>query len=70
MRLTSRQLQVILLACEGLKHAEIGECLGIGTPMVRRHLKKARQRVNVATDAELVAWAKRCDIVPSVENVR
>lgn len=65
VRLTNRQLQVILLACEGLKHAEIGECLGIGTAMVRRHLKKARQRVRVATDAELTVWAKRHGIVPA-----
>jgi len=45
VRLTSRQLQVILLACEGLKHAEMGECLGIGTPMVRRHLHEAERRM-------------------------
>lgn len=64
VRLTSRQLQVILLACEGLKHAEIGSCLGIGTPTVRRHLKKAKQRTGSVSTPQLVAWARRVGLVP------
>lgn len=66
VRLTSRQLQVILLACEGLTYRKIAACLEIGAAQVGRHLKKARERVGVATDAELMAWAKRHGIVPSV----
>ena len=64
VRLTSRQLQVILLACEGLKRGEIAACLQIGAAQVRRHLKKARERVDVATDAELAAWARRHHLAP------
>ena len=69
VHLTSRQLQVILLVCEGLTHRKIGACLQIGIAQVGRHLKKSREHVGVATDAELVAWAKRCGIVPSGRHV-
>ncbi len=68
VRLTSRQLQVILLACEGLKYREIAACLEIGSAQVGRHLKKARERVGVATDAELTAWAKRYGILPGRQS--
>jgi len=64
VRLTSRQLQLILLACEGLTYREIAACLEIGAAQVGRHVKKARERVGVASDAELTAWAKRHGIVP------
>jgi DNA-binding CsgD family transcriptional regulator len=64
-RLTSRQLQVIMLACEGLRHAEIGECLGIGPQQVRRHLSQARERTGAASTPQLVAWALTTGLVPS-----
>ena len=64
VRLTSRQLQVILLACEGLRAAEIGSCLGISPTLVRRHLHNARQRTGSATTPQLVAWAQRAGLVP------
>lgn len=64
MRLTSRQLQAILLACEGLRYGEIAACLQIGTAQVGRHLKNARERVGVSSDAELTAWAKRSGLIP------
>lgn len=63
-RLTSRQLQVLLLACEGLRHAEIGACLGIGPQQVRRHLRDARERVGVDSTPQLVAWAVSAGLVP------
>ena len=66
IRLTSRQLQVILLACEGLRHAEIGRCLGISAALVRRHLANAKRRTGAATTPQLVAWAKRVGLVPGV----
>lgn len=64
-RLTSRQLQVLLLACEGLRHVEIGACLGIGPQQVGRHLREARTRTGSDTTAQLVAWALRTDLAPS-----
>lgn len=64
VRLTSRQLQVILLACEGLQHAAIGGCLDIGVPMVRRHLATAQRRTGSTSTPQLVAWARRAGLVP------
>lgn len=64
IRLSSRQLQVVLLACEGLRHAEIGACLGIGPQQVRRHLSEARRRTQSQTTPQLIAWARRTGLVP------
>ncbi len=66
--LTSRQLEVMLLVAEGLKNVEIARCLDIGAAQVGRHLGNACKRANVATDAELMAWAKQHGIVPPVEE--
>jgi DNA-binding CsgD family transcriptional regulator len=63
VRLTSRQLQVIMLACEGLRHAEIASCLGIGIGTARRHVVEARRRTGTATTPQLVAWAQRVGLV-------
>lgn len=54
--LTPRQTQVLLLVCEGLRHAEIAACLGISTKRVRDLLRDARERTNAATTAQLVGW--------------
>lgn len=64
IRLTSRQLQVTLLACEGLKYAEIGRCLEIGPQMVLRHLRSAEKRTGSSGTPQLVAWARECRLTP------
>lgn len=53
--LTARQLEVVLLARDGLRQAEIAACLGISARQVERHLEQARRRVKAATTAQLVA---------------
>jgi DNA-binding CsgD family transcriptional regulator len=53
--LTARQLEVALLARDGLRQAEIAACLAISPRQVERHLEQARQRVKAATTAQLVA---------------
>jgi LuxR family quorum sensing-dependent transcriptional regulator len=53
--LTARQLQVVLLAHDGLRQAEIAACLGISARQVERHLEQARKRAKAATTAQLVA---------------
>lgn len=63
-RLTARQLQVILLICEGLDHTEMGACLQIGPQQVRRHLGGARARTGCATTPQMVAWAQRTGLLP------
>jgi DNA-binding CsgD family transcriptional regulator len=65
IRLTSRQLQVIMLACEGLRHDEIGACLDDITPQtVLRHLRKAEARTGSASTPQLVAWAREVGLAP------
>lgn len=66
--LSSRQLQVMLLVAEGLQNVEIARCLDIGAAQVGRHLSNARRKAGVATDAELMAWAKRHGIVPPADE--
>lgn len=63
--LTARQLEVLLLVAEGLKHGQIGACLQIGPAQVGRHLGSACERAHVATNAELVAWMIRRGLIPS-----
>ncbi|MDP1889944.1 MAG: hypothetical protein Q8K55_03550 [Gemmatimonadaceae bacterium] len=70
IRLSSRQLQVVLLACEGLQHAEIGACLGIGAQQVRRHLGEARRRTQSQTTPQLIAWARKTGLVPLASATR
>jgi DNA-binding CsgD family transcriptional regulator len=64
IHLTARQLQVTMLACDGLTHAEIGRCLDIGPQQVLRHLRKAEQRTGSASTPELVSWATQTGIAP------
>jgi DNA-binding CsgD family transcriptional regulator len=64
--LTARQVEVLLLSAEGLLHREIAEVLQIGTVQPGRILARARAKVGVTTDAELVAWAIREKLIPTV----
>ena len=63
-RLTTRQLQVILLAADGMRYSEIAALLDVSPRAVHRHLSTARAKVGANTTAELVAWAARAHILP------
>lgn len=64
VQLSARQLEVVLLAAEGLQDAEIGACLEIGEQQVRRHLRSAREKTGSATTYALMAWAVQHDLLP------
>jgi DNA-binding CsgD family transcriptional regulator len=64
--LTSRQLEVALLARDGLLEGEIAECLGISVRQVERLLHDARERVGAATTSELVALLVTGRLVPAL----
>jgi DNA-binding CsgD family transcriptional regulator len=68
--LTSRQLQVVMLVCEGLRHAEIAASLGIRPQQVRRHLAQARRRTASQSTPQLVAWAHRSGLAPDAPTRR
>lgn len=53
-RLTSRELEVLLLVRDGLLHSEIASALGVSTRQIERLLASARSRTNAATTSELI----------------
>jgi DNA-binding CsgD family transcriptional regulator len=63
-RLTPRQLQAALLACDGLKQPEIAIALGISPSQVARLLSQARKRMGAATTGHLVAMLVTDDSSP------
>jgi DNA-binding CsgD family transcriptional regulator len=65
--LTPRQLQVGLLACDGLKQPEIAIALGISPGQVARLLGQARERTGAATTGHLVAMLVTDRLAPSTQ---
>jgi DNA-binding CsgD family transcriptional regulator len=66
-RLTPRQLEAALLACDGLKQPEIAIALGVSPGQVARLLSQARERAGAATTGHLVAMLVTDRLVPSTE---
>ncbi len=63
-RLTPRQLQVVALLSDGMRYAEVAECLSISPRQVQRHVAQATERLGVANVYELVALAVAEGLVP------
>jgi DNA-binding CsgD family transcriptional regulator len=63
-RLTSRELEALLLVREGLLHNEIALALGVSTRQVERLLASARSRTGMATTSQLVAKLVTDQITP------
>ncbi len=61
--LTVRELEVLRLLADGLRHEEIGNRLGIGSETVRTHLRKASDRLGAATRTQAVATALRQGLI-------
>jgi DNA-binding NarL/FixJ family response regulator len=61
--LTARELDVLRLLADGLRHEEIGLRLGIGSETVRTHLRKASDRLGAATRTQAVATALRRGLI-------
>jgi DNA-binding CsgD family transcriptional regulator len=64
LSLTARQLEVALLARDGLLQSEIAACLGISRRQVERLLGDARERTGAATTSQLVAMLVRSRLAP------
>jgi DNA-binding CsgD family transcriptional regulator len=67
-RLTPRQLEAALLACDGLRQPEIAIALGVSPGQVARLLSQARERAGAATTGHLVAMLVTDGLVPSTEQ--
>ncbi len=62
-QLTDRELEVLSLLADGLRHEEIGLRLGIGSETVRTHLRKASDRLGASTRTQAVATAFRLGLI-------
>lgn len=62
-QLTERELEVLSLLADGLRHEEIGLRLGIGSETVRTHLRKASERLGATTRTQAVATAFRLGLI-------
>lgn len=62
--LTARQLQVVALLADGLRHREIAECLSISERQVQRHVADAVARLGLRNAYELAAVAVSDGLVP------
>jgi len=64
--LTARQLEVVLLARDGLRQAEIAAALAISPRQVERHFEQARERAGAATTAQLIAMLVTRGLAPAM----
>jgi DNA-binding NarL/FixJ family response regulator len=62
-QLTERELEVLSLLADGLRHEEIALRLGIGSETVRTHLRKASDRLGASTRTQAVATAFRLGLI-------
>lgn len=67
-RLTAKQLEVALLARDGLRQAEIAAALTISPRQVERHLEQARGRAGAATTAHLIAMLVTSGLGPAINT--
>jgi DNA-binding CsgD family transcriptional regulator len=63
-RLTARQLQVVALLADGLRHREVAACLSISERQVQRHVAEAVARLGLRNAYELAAVAVSEGLVP------
>jgi DNA-binding CsgD family transcriptional regulator len=64
-RLTARQLQVVALLADGLRHREVAACLSISERQVQRHVAEAVARLGLRNAYELAAVAVAEGLVPA-----
>jgi len=61
--LTPRELEVVTLIARGRTNRQIADALAFTERTAETHARNIREKVGVATRAELVAWANRRDVV-------
>jgi len=66
--LTERELEILVLLCEGLRNAEIAERLCRSVRTVDHHVAAAFTKLSVSTRTEAVSAALRMGIAPTVER--
>jgi DNA-binding CsgD family transcriptional regulator/tetratricopeptide (TPR) repeat protein len=66
--LTERELEILVLVCEGLRNAEIAERLCRSVRTVEHHVASAFTKLSVSTRAEAVSAALRMGIATTAER--
>jgi DNA-binding NarL/FixJ family response regulator len=68
--LTAREHEVFELAARGLSRAEVAEVLIISPDTARTHIQKVMGKLDLHSQAELVAFAASCGFDTAIEGVR
>jgi DNA-binding NarL/FixJ family response regulator len=67
-RLTSRELEVLRLAAEGLPNAQVAKRLWISEPTVKYHLSRTYEKLGVSNRTGAARWAERHGLLDPVTN--
>ena len=62
IKITDRELSILMLICEGSSTQEIGESLGLSTNTINTHRKRILKKVGARNPSQLVSWAVRNDL--------
>lgn len=65
-RLTSRELEVLRLAAEGLPNAQVAKRLWISEPTVKYHLSRTYEKLGVSNRTGAARWAERHGLLDPV----
>jgi predicted ATPase/DNA-binding CsgD family transcriptional regulator len=65
--LTARELEVITLIARGWTNRQIADELAMAERTAETHARNIREKLGLATRAELVAWANRRDVVADTD---
>ena len=63
MSLTSRQIDVLRLLCEGRSNKEIGRTLGVSQKTVKVHVTAIFKALNVANRVQAAAMADKAGLI-------
>jgi DNA-binding NarL/FixJ family response regulator len=67
-RLTSRELEVLRLAAEGLPNAQVAKRLWISEPTVKYHLSRTYEKLGVSNRTGAARWAERHGLLDPVAS--
>lgn len=65
-RLTTREVQVIALACAGMTEAEMSRTMGCGMETIGRHIANIYTKMGAGSRLELALWAVHHGIAGSM----
>lgn len=58
-----RETEVLTLLCQGLSSREIADKLYLSIHTINNHRKAIRRKINAHTMADMIAWAKKMELI-------